>query len=316
MIITPIPFHYPISKLKIMERNATNQISIWEGLRQSLADFGLLVKFKLTLLVLFSAVMSYAIVCAGKVDWTMMALLTFGGFMVTGAANALNQVLERDYDRLMPRTANRPVATGRMSVSRAVLLAGLMAMAGLSVLSFLHPIAGFLGTLSLMSYAFVYTPLKRSTPLSVVVGAVPGALPLIIGCVVHEGTISPVAMMLFSLQFLWQFPHFWAVAWLADDDYKKAGFYLLPSKNGEKDPATGLLSFAFCVLMVGNAGLGYALGFVSVWATAVLLALNVYWAWLCWRLHKDCSREAARRQMFMSFLHLPVSLIVLLIDKI
>jgi protoheme IX farnesyltransferase len=298
-----------------MERNAAKQITIWESLAQTVADFGLLVKFKLTLLVLFSAVMSYAIVCGGKVDWAAMALLTFGGFMVTGAANALNQVLERDYDRLMPRTANRPVATGRMSVSTAVLSAGLMAMAGISVLSFLHPIAGFLGTLSLMSYAFVYTPLKRTTPLSVVVGAVPGALPLIIGCVVQEGTISPVAMMLFSLQFLWQFPHFWAVAWLADDDYKKAGFYLLPSKNGEKDATTGLLSFIFCLLMVDNAVLGWALGYVGIWATVILVALNLYWAWLCWGLYKECSREAARKQMFMSFLHLPVSLIVLLVDK-
>lgn len=298
-----------------MERNAAKQITIWEGLTQSVTDFGLLVKFKLTLLVLFSAVMSYAIVCGGNVDWATMALLAFGGFMVTGAANALNQVLEREYDKLMPRTANRPVATGRMSVSKAVLSAGLMAMAGITVLSFFNPIAGFLGTLSLMSYAFVYTPMKRSTPLSVVVGAVPGALPLIIGCVVHEGFISQTAMMLFSLQFLWQFPHFWAVAWLADDDYKKAGFYLLPSKNGEKDATTGLLSFMFCLLMVGNAALGFAIGLVGFWATVVLIVLNVYWAWLCWRLYKDCSREAARKQMFMSFLHLPLSLIVILIDK-
>jgi protoheme IX farnesyltransferase len=235
--------------------------------------------------------------------------------MVTGAANALNEVLERDYDRLMPRTANRPVAAGRMSVSKAVLLAGLMAIAGFTALAFFNPLAVFLGTLSLMSYAFVYTPLKRSTPLSVVVGAVPGALPLIIGCVVHEGAISPTAMMLFALQFLWQFPHFWAVAWLADDDYKKAGFYLLPSENGEKDMTTGFLSFIFCLLMAGNAVLGWALGYVGIGTTAVLIGLNIYWAWLCWRLYKDCSREAARKQMFMSFLHLPVSLIVLLIDK-
>lgn len=299
-----------------MERNAAKQITAWDGLTQTVTDFGLLVKFKLTLLVLFSAVMSYAIVSDGKVDWATMGLLAFGGFMVTGAANALNQVLERDYDRLMTRTANRPVATGRMSVSTAVLWAGLLAMGGITVLSFLHPIAGFLGTLSLISYAFVYTPLKRSTPLSVLVGAVPGALPLIIGCVVQEGTISPVAMMLFSLQFLWQFPHFWAVAWLADEDYKKAGFYLLPSKNGEKDATTGYLSFVFCLLMIGNAVLGWALGYVGIWATGILVALNAYWAWLCWGLYKDCSREAARKQMFMSFLHLPVSLIVLLIDKL
>jgi heme o synthase len=298
-----------------MNQNTTGQISIWAGIAQGITDFGLLVKFKLTLLVLFSAVMSYAIVCDGQVSWLGMFLLTLGGFFVTGAANALNQVLEREYDLLMPRTANRPVATGRMSVSKAVLLAGLMALVGISALSVFNPLTGFLGTLSLISYAFVYTPMKRSTPLAVVVGAIPGALPLIIGCVAFEYSISNTALMLFSLQFLWQFPHFWAVAWLADDDYKKAGFSLLPSKNGEKDETTGLYSFFFCLLMVGNIGLGYALGLLGFWAMLILNVLNLYWAWKCWQLYKTCSREAARTQMFVSFLHLPLSLIVILLDR-
>lgn len=299
-----------------MQREETKQFSIFAGLIQVVTDFGVLVKFKLTLLVLFSAVMSYAIVCGGNVSLPAMVLLTLGGFFVTGAANALNQVLERDYDRLMPRTANRPVATGRMSVSTAVLLAGLMALLGISMLTMLNMLAGFLGTLSFISYAFVYTPMKRSTPLSVAVGAIPGALPLIIGCLAFEPSISPMAWMLFGLQFLWQFPHFWAVAWLADEDYKKAGFYLLPSKNGEKDATTGLLSFVFCLLMVGNAGLGYWLGYVGFAATTGLILLNLWWAWKCWNLYKTCSREAARTQMFISFAHLPLSLIVLLLDKI
>lgn len=299
-----------------MENNRAQQANVFEGLRQTVTDFGLLVKFKLTLLVLFSAVMSYAIVCEGVVNWGAMLLLAVGGFLVTGAANALNQVLERDYDRLMPRTANRPVATGRMTVSTAVLLAGLMALLGISMLSVFNPLTGFLGTLSLISYAFVYTPMKRSTPLAVVVGAVPGALPLIIGCVAHEGFISPTAWMLFALQFLWQFPHFWAVAWLADEDYKKAGFYLLPSKNGEKDKTTGLLSFAFCLLMVGSAVLSFWLDYVGAAATVVLVLLNGYWAWHCWLLYRTCERTAARKQMFISFMHLPLSLIVLLVDRI
>lgn len=299
-----------------MQRNDAKQISVWGGLRQAVTDFGLLVKFKLTLLVLFSAVMSYAIVTNGDVNWGAMLLLAVGGFLVTGSANALNQVLERDFDRLMPRTANRPVVTGRMSVSTAVLLAGLMALFGITMLSVFNPLTGFLGTLSLISYAFVYTPMKRSTALSVAVGAIPGALPLIIGCVAYEGYISPTAWMLFALQFLWQFPHFWAVAWLADEDYKKAGFYLLPSKNGEKDETTGLLSFVFCLLMVGSAVLSYGLGYVGLVATAVLVLLNIYWAVQCWVLYKTCERSAARKQMFVSFMHLPISLIMLLLDKL
>jgi heme o synthase len=299
-----------------MQRHDAKQISIFGGLKQVVMDFGLLVKFKLTLLVLFSAVMSYAIVCDGAVNWGAMLLLAVGGFLITGAANALNQVLERDYDRLMPRTANRPVVTGRMTVSTAVLIAGIMALFGISMLSIFNPLTGFLGTLSLISYAFVYTPMKRSTPLAVVVGAVPGALPLIIGCVAHEGFISPTAWMLFALQFLWQFPHFWAVAWVADEDYKKAGFYLLPSGTGGKDETTGLLSFIFCLLLIGSAVLSFVLGYVGFWATSVLVVLNVYWAWQCWQLYKTCERTAARKQMFISFMHLPISLIVLLMDRI
>jgi heme o synthase len=295
---------------------ADEQIGVFAGAKQAVYDFGVLVKFKLTLLVLFSAVMSYAIVCNGKVDWAMMLILTAGGFLVTGAANALNQVLERDYDLLMPRTMNRPVATGRMSVSSAVLSAGMMALFGISLLSVFNPLSGFLGTLSLISYAFVYTPMKRSTPWAVLVGAVPGALPLIIGCVAYEGYISPMALLLFMLQFLWQFPHFWAVAWLADDDYKKAGFYLLPSANGEKNGTTGLYSFLACLAMIGMMVWAFSLGLIGLTAMIVLNVLNAYWAWNCWKLYKTCTREAARTQMFISFLHLPVSLIVLLIDKL
>ena len=126
----------------------------------------------------------------------------------------------------------------------------------------------------------------------------------------------PIANSQITLQFLWQFPHFWAVAWLADDDYKKAGFYLLPSKNGEKDASVGLLSFALCLLMVASALIAFFMGLVGLVATVVLVALNAYWAWRCWQLHRTCSREAARTQMFVSFFHLPVSLIVLLVDKL
>lgn len=239
-----------------------------------------------------------------------------GGFLVTGAANALNQVLEREYDLLMPRTANRPVATGRMSVSTAVLLAGLMALLGISALSLFNPLTGFLGTLSLISYAFIYTPLKRSTPLAVAVGAIPGALPLIIGCTAYQAVISQEALMLFNLQFLWQFPHFWAVAWVADEGYRKAGFFLLPTGQKPKDQTTGLLSFVFCLLLMGNALVGYMTGFTGLWATAILILINVYWAAACWKLYKKCDMSSAKKQMFISFAHLPVSLIVILLDQI
>ncbi|MCB0524806.1 MAG: protoheme IX farnesyltransferase [Lewinellaceae bacterium] len=299
-----------------MQRNEAKRISVFSGVAQAISDFGLLVKFKLTLLVLFSAIMSYAIVAVGNVSLSAILLLTFGGFFITGAANALNQVLERDYDRLMVRTSNRPVASGRISVPKAVLLAGLMAIVGITLLTMLNMTAGFLGTLSFITYAFIYTPLKRTTALSVAIGAIPGALPLIIGCVAFEQVVSPMAMYLFALQFFWQFPHFWAVAWVADEDYKRAGFYLLPSRNGEKDQVTGMLSFIFCLLLILNTGIGYWLGLIGGVASVALTLLNLWWAFKCWDLYKTCSQKSARAQMFLSFAHLPLSLIVLLLDKI
>lgn len=294
----------------------SNTTGIFAGLQQAVADLSLLVKFRLTLLVLFSAVMSHLIVASGWSNWLAVTLLSVGGFLVTGAANALNQVLERDYDLQMTRTANRPVATGRMTVSTAVLWAGFMALFGVSMLSFFNPLTGFLGMLSLISYAFIYTPLKRSTPLAVIVGAIPGALPNVIGCVAIEGQVSLYAFMLFAMQFLWQMPHFWAVAWLADEDYKRAGFSLLPSKSGERDSSVGSISALFCVALVLLSVWAWWVGLVGPVATGILVVLNFYWASLCWKLAKEQTREAARKQMFASFLHLPLTLIVLLLDKI
>ena len=300
-----------------MERNeVTGTVSIFDTLRQGVTDFGLLVKFRLTLLVLFSAVMSYIIVAGSAFSWFDMFLLAAGGFLVTGSANTLNQVLERDYDKMMVRTANRPLAAGRMSISTAILWAGVMALGGITALSVLNPLTGFLGTLSLISYAFIYTPMKRYSPLAVWVGAIPGALPNVIGCVAFQHEITLFAMMLFMVQFLWQFPHFWAVAWLADEDYKRAGFRLLPSASGEKDSSVGSISALFCLALIVLILSAWWMGLIGTIASIVLAVLNAYWAHACWQLYKTCSREAARKQMFISFFHLPVTLIVLLLDKL
>jgi heme o synthase len=280
------------------------------------SDFSLLTKFRLSALVVFSAVMSYASVALENTNWVAVSLLTVGGFLVTGASNALNQVLERDYDGLMTRTANRPLVTSRMTVSGAVLLAGLMALVGISMLSVFNPLTGFLGTLSLISYAFVYTPLKRITPLAVAVGAFPGALPNMIGCVAFEGHISDVAWMLFLMQVLWQFPHFWAVAWLADEDYKRAGFNLLPTSDGRKDESVGRASLLVCLLLIPNAMLGWGMGMYSVGAMGLLVLLSAHFSYTCYRLYRDCSREAARKQMFTSFFYLPAALGVILLDRL
>lgn len=283
------------------------------SLSQKVADYGLLVKFKLTLTVVFSSVMAYFIVGKSGTNWSDATMLFIGGFLVTGAANALNQVLEREFDIKMTRTSNRPVASGRMEVSEAVLMAGLLALFGVSTLALFNPMTALLGILSLISYAFVYTPMKRMTPLAVAVGAVPGALPVLIGAVAFEGQITSLALMLFNIQFLWQFIHFWAIAWLADEDYKNAGFYLLPSRNGERDKTTGLLSLIFGLLLIATSILGYFMGYTGLLTTVFLVLLNIYWTSNCWKLYQECTRDAARLQMFTSFAHLPLTLIAFLI---
>jgi heme o synthase len=281
---------------------------------EKVMDFGLLVKFKLSLTVVFSALMAYAIVCEGFL-WSNMFLLFFGGFLVTGASNALNQVLEKDLDAQMERTQNRPIASGRMSSTTGVLAAGLMAFFGICSLMLFNPMTAFLGILSLISYAFIYTPMKRISPLSVAVGAIPGAMPVLIGVVAHEGALTSFGLMLFNIQFLWQFVHFWAIAWLADEDYKKAGFIFLPSKNGDKDQNTGFLSLVFGILLIFSSALCYYFGYLGIITTSFLVILNVYWSMSCWKLYKECSKEAARKQMFISFAHLPLTLFAFLFDK-
>jgi protoheme IX farnesyltransferase len=259
--------------------------------------------------------MAFFLAAPGSINRTALALLLVGGFLVTSAANALNQALEKDYDKLMKRTADRPVAAGRMAVSEAVLWAGFMSLSGIILLAMLHPMAGFFGTLSLVTYAFIYTPVKRISPIAVAIGAVPGAMPMLIGSVVAEGEITTFALTLFAFQFFWQFPHFWAIGWLGFDDYQRAGFKLLPSINGERDKNTGLQSFIYALPLV-------FLPFVLLWmgkatfVSAVILAvLGSGFAFLGWKMYRENTREAARSLMFGSFAYLPLVLIVLLIEK-
>lgn len=297
-----------------MERTRVASGSVsWIG--QKVTDYKLLVKFRLTLTVVFSALMAFFIASQEGVTLTAVWILALGGFLVTGAANALNQVLEKDYDKLMKRTADRPLAAGRMSVSEAVLAAGLMAMAGIMLLALFNVWAAFFGMLSLVAYSFLYTPLKRISTMAIPVGAVPGALPMLIGCVAAEGGLTPLAFVLFAFQFAWQFPHFWAIGWLGYDDYRKAGYKMLPERNGERDPHTGLYSAAYALVLIP---LGFALNWMGVagWWSAILVAvLSVGYALLGWNLYRKQDRKAALQLMFGSLIFLPVVLVAFYLDK-
>ena len=282
---------------------------------QKARDYKLLVKLRLTLTVVFSSVMAF-LIAGSNSGWVAIAILALGGFLVTAAANALNQVLEKDYDRLMKRTADRPLAAGRMTVSEGVLAAGLMSLFGIVLLALFNPWASFFGMVALLTYAFLYTPYKRISPFSVVIGAVAGALPTLIGCVAAQGELTYLALILFAIQFFWQFPHFWAIGWLGYEDYSKAGYKLMPVKNGELDRSIGLQSFIYTLFLLLVSTAPFFLG-VSGWISLILVgALGLSFAYFAWQFYRQWDRKSALKLMFFSFAYIPMALIIFYLDKI
>ncbi len=276
-------------------------------------DLKALIKLRLSLMVVVSAVFAYLIACGGTFEWYPVVALFFGGMLVTGAANALNQVLEKEYDKHMNRTANRPLPTGRMTISTAVLTAGLMSLVGLALLASLNPLTGFIGALSLVLYSFVYTPMKRVAPISVAIGAIPGALPTMIGCVAFQGELTPLAWLLFGVQFFWQFPHFWAIAELAKEDYRKAGFKIIADDATANTLGYKSLMYATMILPL-VAGL-YLIGYAGIVNTVFLTILTLVYMWLSYGFAKKGTRKSALAVMFASFAYLPFFLIGLMIEQ-
>jgi protoheme IX farnesyltransferase len=285
-------------------------------LMQRLKDFQLLVKLRLSLTVVFSSVMAFLIASSGSIEWQHIFILGLGGFLVTGAANILNEVLEKDFDKLMKRTADRPLAAGRMQVADAVMAAGFMSMSGITLLALFNPWTAFLGMLSLVTYSFVYTPMKRISPTAVVVGAIPGALPTLIGCVAAQGELTLLGWSLFAIQFLWQFPHFWSIGWLGFEDYKKAGYKLFPEKNGKQDTSPALQAFVYALLLIPTGLLPYYLGASGIVSAILVGIMSVAYAWFALGFYRQNDRKSALQLMFFSFIFIPVSLIVLYIDKL
>lgn len=269
-------------------------------------DIGILVKFKLSLMVVMSSALSYLILAKDRFVLFDFCLLLVGGLLVTFAANALNQSIEREYDKMMSRTANRPVAAGRMSLSNAVLLAGIFCTLGILALSLISLPAAVLGMLSFVLYAFVYTPLKRYSPIAIPVGAIPGALPTLIAGVIACNGFTVEGIALFGLQYLWQFPHFWSIAWLGHQDYMKAGFRLIRDVDGKPDPMYGVYSALY-------AGLSLIVLWMMHWAnplhSIVLFSVGcciLIYVFFGVNLYLKNNSIAARQLMFISFFYLPV----------
>jgi protoheme IX farnesyltransferase len=292
------------------------QIGNLSLLNSKLQDYSQLVKLRLSSLVVFSSVVTYFTANHGNVNWMEVAMLSIGGFMVTGAANGINQVIEKDYDKLMLRTANRPVATNRMSVIEASLFSALLGIIGIAIIAlFLNQLAGFLALAALLSYAFIYTPLKRITPVSVFVGAFPGALPTLLGWVALTGKIDTSGLVLFGIQFFWQFPHFWSIAWILDEDYQRAGFKMLPSSSG-RDKITALQTLAFSLVLIPFGFIPVQMGIAGPIAGIVGILGGLMLSYFAFNLYKTCEIKEAKKLMFASFLYLPLVQLAYLIDKI
>jgi protoheme IX farnesyltransferase len=259
----------------------------------------------------------------------MIVLLFIGGFLVTGSANAINQAVEKNTDAVMKRTAKRPVASGRMPVSEAWTFAVITGVIGCFILGyFFNPLSAGLAAFSLFLYAFIYTPLKRVNAIAVLVGAFPGALPCLIGWAAGNDSIFENGhgwkdyggWVLFGIQFLWQFPHFWAIAWIAHKDYSTAGFKLLPAEKGPTK-FTALQTIIYALLLVPVCVLPYIINLTSynsikgIICFALVMLANVFLVGQCIRLYKEMDVKAARRVMFSSYIYLPVILLALLASK-
>lgn len=276
-----------------------------------------LIKLRLSALVTFSAVFGYILGDRGvSFGWSGFIGLALGGFLISGASCAANEILERDLDKLMKRTQNRPLPQKLISLQEALWVTSIVAILGVFLLwYFTNPLTTWLGILSMVLYVFVYTPLKRVGPIAVFVGAIPGALPPLLGWTAATGSITHEALIIFGIQFIWQFPHFWAIAWVGDEDYKAAGFKLLPSGGG-KDLNTAIQIMIYTLFLLPLGLLPSYFGLTGMTSGIVATVCGVLFLAQTFSLMKDCSRKSALRIMFGSFLYLPIVQIAYLLDKL
>lgn len=278
-----------------------------------LADCSQLMKMRLTVVVVFSASMAYLWACNRQVDARVIWLLSIGGFFITAASNALNQVIEQKSDAMMKRTAQRPLPAGRMMTRHALLLAAIWGGLGVALLLQINALCGAFGLAALLVYVIVYTPMKRMSALAVFPGAFAGSLPVLIGAAAATGTLSTAAVLLFLFQFIWQFPHTWTIAWLQHEDYHKAGLKMLPSCQRGNLPAMLIMLSTFliipaCLLLHMYESVGIQVAWILGLSGAGLLALSI-------THYRRQSRKSALALMLSCLAFLPLALIILVLEK-
>lgn len=284
--------------------------------RSTIKAYVELLKLRLAVIVGLSGALGYMLATEGKYDVVQILLFSISGLMITGAANATNQVLEVELDQMMNRTGKRPLPSGRLTKRSALYFAGTLLFAGILIQAlWFNPLTAAISFISYLLYSFAYTPLKRVGPIAVFVGAIPGGLPPLIGCVAAKGIIDLEALVLFAVQFVWQFPHFWAIAWVLDEDYKKAGFRLLPLDNA-KSLNTALIVLLFTLVLLPLSILPTQLGFTGLSSGWVAGVAGIGFLYLNLQLVKQGTDKNALKLMFGSFLYLPIIQIAYVLDKV
>ena len=276
-----------------------------------------LTKFRLTLSVVFSSFISYML-GTKQFDIQILMLLLLGGFLVVAASNIYNQIIEKDLDSLMIRTRNRPLPTNRVSVNSALILAIIFTIIGLALLYIIYPIVALLAAVSIFLYASVYTPLKLITPLSVFVGAIPGALPFMLGWVAATGEVGIEAVILFLMQFFWQFPHFWSIGWMQNKDYENAGFKMLPTGKKDRSTTSQIIFYSIWAVLMSIIPAFNLTGdlFLSVYGLIFVLLIGLVLIYYAVNLFNNSSDINARKLMLASVSYLTLMQIVLLMDKL
>lgn len=292
-----------------------NTISI----KSIFADFKAITKAGLAISVLFSSIAGYLLGFSDEnpFSWMVLLKLAIGGYCMVGASNAYNQVIEKDLDALMDRTKNRPVPAGRMSPNVALIVASVLTLIGIVLLYTINPKTAMFGAISIFLYTSIYTPLKTVTPLSVFVGAFPGAIPFMLGWVAATGNFGIEAGTLFLIQFFWQFPHFWAIGWFLFEDYERAGFFMLPT--GKKDNGTAMQIILYTIWLI-IASLLPVLGytgqlFITPFAAILVFLLGLWMLFYAVKLYKLRSSKSARILMLVSVSYITLLQLIYIFDK-
>ena len=281
-----------------------------------ITDFKEITKVRLAISVVFSAIAGYFL-GAETIIFSELVILSIGGYCMVGASNAFNQIIEKDLDALMKRTKNRPIPAGRMTTQKALTIATVLTIIGLSLLYYLNPKTAMFGAISIFCYVSLYTPLKTKTPLSVFVGAIPGAIPFMLGWVAATGNFGIEAGTLFMIQFFWQFPHFWAIGWFLYDDYKNGGFFMLPTGKKDNTTATQIIIYTVWTIacsLIPIFGKTGSLS-ISVVSGVLVLTLGVYMLKEAITLYKVRTDAAAKKLMLVSVMYISALQVIYVADK-